>query len=319
VRTGVPFGAAPGVGERGRCGCGVVVSGVGHGRREAPPAPEPLPAPVIDSHTHLDACGCETAAEVSAAMDRAAAVGVVAAVTIADDLPSARWAVRAAHWDDRVVAAVALHPTRTAAVTEDDHAEIERLAADPRVVAVGETGLDYHWDHSPPAAQQESFRRHIDLAKRLGKPLVIHDRDAHDDVLRILREEGAPADVVFHCFSGDAAMARECADAGYRMSFAGPVTFRNSRALQEAAAQVPDDLLLVETDAPFLTPHPHRGRANEPYCLPWTVRGLAALRNVSDAWLASVARRNAERLFRLGELQVVAQGDPPGADGARSA
>jgi TatD DNase family protein len=235
-------------------------------------------------------------------MDRAAAVGVTRAVTVADDLPSARWVVQAANWDARVAAAVALHPTRTADLSEADYAEIERLATDPRVVAVGETGLDYYWDYSPPERQQPAFRWHIDLAKRLGKPLMIHDRDAHADVLRILREEGPPDAVVFHCFSGDAAMARECADAGYVLSFAGPVTFKNARPLQEAARLVPEDRLLVETDAPFLTPHPHRGRPNEPYCLPWTVRGLAALRGVDDERLATSAGRNAERVFRLDEL-----------------
>ncbi len=294
------------------------MSGAG-GRREAPAPPEPLPVPTVDAHTHLDACGCETAADVTAAMDRAAAVNVTRAITIADDLPSARWAVRAAHWDARVAAAVALHPTRTAAVTGAELAEVERLAADPRVVAVGETGLDYHWDHSPPDAQQAAFRWHIDLAKRLGKPLMIHDRDAHDDVLRILREEGAPGSVVFHCFSGDAAMARECVDAGYVLSFAGPVTFRNARALQEAAVVVPGEQLLVETDAPFLTPHPHRGRANEPFCLPWTVRALAALRGVTDERLATDAERNAERVFRLDELPPVPAPDAAGAADARSA
>jgi hydrolase, TatD family len=252
-------------------------------------------------------------------MDRASAVGVTRAVTIADDLAAARWAVQAAHWDDRVVAAVALHPTRTAAVTEDEFAEIERLAADPRVVAVGETGLDHYWDYSPHEAQELWFRRHIDLAKRIGKPLMIHDRDAHDDVLRVLREEGPPETVIFHCFSGDAAMARECADAGYVLSFAGPVTFKNSRALHEAAVVVPEEQLLVETDAPFLTPHPHRGRANEPYCLPWTVRGIAALRGVSDERLAESAGRNAERVFRLAELPPVVSPATPGAEDARSA
>jgi TatD DNase family protein len=290
-----------------------------HGRREAPPPPEPLGASTVDSHTHLDACGCVSAADVRAALDRAAAVGVTRVVTVADDLPSARWVVQAAHWDDRVVAAVALHPTRTAALTADDHAEIERLAGDARVVAVGETGLDYYWDHAPPEAQQAAFRWHIDLAKRLGKPLMIHDRDAHDDVLRILREEGPPDTVVFHCFSGDAAMARECADAGYVLSFAGPVTFRNARALQEAAVVVPEDQLLVETDAPFLTPHPHRGRANEPYCLPWTVRGLADLRGVSDERLADCAGRNAERVFRLGEPPPAVEAPASGAGRVRSA
>lgn len=286
--------------------------------RGAPAPPEPLPAPTVDAHTHLDACGCETAADVVAAMDRAQAVGVTRAVTVADDLASARWAVQAAHWDDRVVAAVALHPTRTAALTEDDHAEIERLARDPRVVAVGETGLDYYWDYSPPGAQQASFRRHIDLAKRIGKPLMIHDRDAHDDVLRILDEEGAPPTVVLHCFSGDAELARRCVDAGYVLSFAGPVTFRNATALRAAAAVVPRDQLLVETDAPFLTPHPHRGRANEPYCLPWTVRALATLRGVSDERLATSVGDNAERVFRLTELPPVASIIPTSAEYGRS-
>jgi TatD DNase family protein len=295
-----------------------------YGRRSRPEPPQPLPAPTVDAHTHLDACGCVDAADVLAVMDRAAAVGVTRAVTVADDLASAHWVVRAAHWDERVAAAVALHPTRTAAVTEDEHAEIERLAADPRVVAVGETGLDYYWtrhdpDGSPPEAQQRSFRRHIDLAKRLGKPLMIHDREAHDDVLRILREEGAPETVIFHCFSGDAAMAELCVDAGYVLSFAGPVTFRNAAELRAAARLVPAEQLLVETDAPFLTPHPHRGRANEPYCLPWTVRSLAELRGVPVERLASDVDRTAERVFRLAELPPVGPAATPGEPGARSA
>ena len=288
-------------------------------RRPAPEAPSPLGVETVDSHTHLDACGFDTRDAVVAAMDRAAAVGVTRAVTIADDLEGARAAVRAAHWDERVAAAVALHPTRTAAVADAERAEIEALARDPRVVAVGETGLDHYWDHSPHDAQEREFRWHIDLAKRLGKPLMIHDRDAHADVLRVLREEGPPATVVFHCFSGDAAMARECAGAGYVLSFAGPVTFRNNRDLHEAAALVPEDGFLVETDAPFLTPHPHRGRANEPYCLPWTVRGLAALRGVSADRVADAARRTAERVFGLADLPPVAPPDPFGRADARSA
>lgn len=284
-------------------------------RRETPEAPEPLGAPTVDAHTHLESCGADTPETVAAAMDRAEAVGVIGAVTVADDLPAARAAVAAAHWDPRVTAAVALHPTRTAAVSADEFAEIERLAADPRVVAVGETGLDYYWDYSPPEAQQAAFRWHIDLAKRLGKPLMIHDRDAHADVLRILREEGAPETVIFHCFSGDAAMARECADAGYVLSFAGTVTFRNAKDLREAAVVPPEDLLLVETDAPFLTPHPHRGKGNEPFCLPWTVRGLAALRDTDPDTLAAVTLRNARRAY--GDL--VPGVTSPDGTGSRSA
>ena len=169
----------------------------------------------VDAHTHLDACGATTPELLAAAWTGPPRWGWTRAVTVADDLASARWVVDAATWDDRVVAAVALHPTRTAAVTDRrDLAEIERLAAQPRVVAVGETGLDYYWDFSPPEAQQRAFRWHIGLAKRLGKPLMIHDREAHADILRILREEGAPPVVVFHCFSGDAGMARDASTRG---------------------------------------------------------------------------------------------------------
>ncbi|WP_425484927.1 TatD family hydrolase [Amycolatopsis anabasis] len=266
---------------------------------ELPPVPEALPEPVVDAHTHLDACGAVTAADVSAMADRAEAAGVTRVITVADDLAAARWAAEASTWDPRVFAAVAIHPTRTKDFGEPERSEVERLARGDRVVAVGETGLDYYWDYSPADAQQEAFRWHIDLAKRLGKALMIHDRDAHEDVLRILDEEGAPDDVVFHCFSGDAEIARRCVDSGYVLSFAGTVTFRNARALREAAKLVPADQFLVETDAPFLTPHPFRGRPNEPYCTAYTVRNLAELREESVAEIASAARRTAERVFRL--------------------
>jgi TatD DNase family protein len=271
-------------------------------RGELPPAPEPLPAPVVDAHTHLDACGAKTAEDVTAMVDRAAAVGVARVVTVADDLPSARWAAQAATWDPRVFAAVALHPTRTSSFTDADRAELTELAGQPRVVAVGETGLDYYWDYAPVAAQQEAFRWHVDLAKRVGKPLMIHDRDAHADVLRILAEEGAPETVVFHCFSGDAEVARQCLDAGYVLSFAGTVTFRNAAALREAALLAPLDQVLVETDAPFLTPHPFRGRPNEPFCAAYTVRGLADLRGLDVTHVADAVRTTADRVFRLREV-----------------
>jgi TatD DNase family protein len=267
--------------------------------RELPPLPEPLPAPVVDAHTHLDACGATTAAQVAGALDRAESVGVARAVTVADDLAAAQWAAEAANWDGRLFAAVAIHPTRTSTFGPAEQAEIERLAAQPRVVAVGETGLDYYWDYSPPEAQQEAFRWHIALAKRIGKPLMIHDRDAHDDVLRILAEEGAPDTVIFHCFSGDEDVARRCIDAGYVLSFAGPVTFRNAHALRHVAQFVPPDLLLVETDAPFLTPHPFRGRPNEPYCVAYTVRNLAELRGQDVEEVANSISDTAERVFRF--------------------
>jgi TatD DNase family protein len=247
--------------------------------RGKPPAPEPL-TPLVDAHTHLDACGATDAASVKAIVDRAAAVGVQAVVTIADDLESARWVTEAAEWDSRVYAAVALHPTRANALTEEAKTVIERLAEHPRVVAIGETGLDMYWPGrlegcADPAEQREAFAWHIDLAKRTGKPLMIHNREADSEVLDVLRAEGAPETVIFHCFSSDAAMARTCVASGWLLSLAGTVSFKNANALREAAALIPPGQLLVETDAPFLTPHPYRGAPNEPYCLPYTVRALA--------------------------------------------
>ncbi|MCP3798762.1 TatD family hydrolase [Allokutzneria sp. A3M-2-11 16] len=274
----------------------------GERKGQRPPLPEPLPAPAVDSHTHLDACGCVTAEDVATVMDRANSVGVARAITVADDLAAARWAAEAATWDERVFAAVAIHPTRTSTFTDADRAELEKLAGQPKVVAIGETGLDYYWDYSPHDAQAESFRWHIDLAKRVGKPLMIHDRDAHEDILRVLGEEGAPETVVFHCFSGDADFARRCLDAGYVLSFAGAVTFRNAKALREAALLVPAEQLLVETDAPFLTPHPFRGRPNEPYCVAYTLRDLAELRGGDLAELAAATTATAERVFRFQEV-----------------
>ncbi|GAA5123896.1 TatD family hydrolase [Haloechinothrix salitolerans] len=268
-------------------------------RRERPPVPERLPMPIVDAHTHLDACGAETADDVVVMLDRAEAAGVTRVVTVADDIAAARWAADAATWDERLYAAVAIHPTRTEDFDDTVRAEVERLVTDERVVAVGETGLDYYWDFSTPESQQAAFRWHIDLAKRVGKPLMIHDRDAHEDVLRILDEEGAPDRVIFHCFSGDADVARRCVEAGYVLSFAGPVTFRNARPLREAATLVPRDQLLVETDAPFLTPHPYRGRPNEPYCAAYTLRDLAELRGDDVSSLAAAVNATAERIFSL--------------------
>jgi len=267
---------------------------------ELPPIPERLPAPgALDAHTHLDACGATDPAGVRAMLDRAGQAGIGRVITVADDLTSARWVVQAATWDDRVFAAVALHPTRTGKFTDHDRSTLKALATHPRVVAVGETGLDYYWDYSTPDDQRAAFRWHIGLAKQVGKPLMIHDRDAHDDVLSILEEEGPPETVVFHSYSGDPAMTQRCVAAGYVLSFSGTVTFRNAPALRESAALVPDGQLLVETDAPFLTPHPFRGRPNEPYCAAYTVRVLAQLRGVSDTEFCKVLRDTAERVFGL--------------------
>jgi TatD DNase family protein len=271
--------------------------------RPAPPPPPPL-APLVDAHTHLDACGARTAEDVRAILDRAQAVGVQAAVTIADDLDSARWVARASGWDDRLYAAVALHPTRAEALDDAARAELEQLASHPRVVAIGETGMDLYWPGkldgcAPPAVQREAFAWHIDLAKRTGKPLMIHNRDADADVLDVLRAEGAPDTVIFHCFSSGPQMARACLDAGWVLSLSGTVSFRNARELREAAGLIPPGQLLVETDAPFLTPHPFRGAPNEPYCLPYTVRALAEVVGRPAEDLAGETADTARRVYRL--------------------
>jgi TatD DNase family protein len=263
-----------------------------------------LTVPVFDAHTHLDAMAQRAGftpsdAFVANAMREAREVGVVRAITVGDTVASSQWCVAAANAHPDVYATVAVHPTEVDGMTDDDYAELERLARDPRVVAVGETGLDYYWDRTEPADQQEHFRRHIDLAKRVGKPLMIHDRDAHADVLRILQEEGAPEQVVFHAFSGDVAMARECVDAGYVLSFPGVITFKNAPVLREAAAAVPIESLLVETDAPFLTPHPFRGRPNAPRLLPLTVRGLAAVAGLDVEALCAAVTVTGTRVFGL--------------------
>jgi TatD DNase family protein len=272
----------------------------GSGRTgEPPPPPDPLATPALDSHCHLDLMDVD----VPAAVEQAHSAGIARIVTVGIDLPTSQWQVDTAAAYDDVYAAVAIHPNEapklgdTAAV-EAAWEGIARLATHPKVVAVGETGLDrFRTAADGWAAQEESFRRHIAIAKDAGKALVIHDRDAHDEVIRVLDDEGAPDRVVFHCFSGDADFARRCADAGYVMSFAGNVTFANAEPLREAVAVAPLDLLLVETDAPFLTPMPYRGRPNAPYLVPLTVRAIAAVRGVEEGEIASAVTRTAARVF----------------------
>ncbi|WP_148590310.1 TatD family hydrolase [Streptomyces sp. WAC01526] len=290
-----------------------------------PPLPEPLRVAVADSHTHLDM----QESTVEEALTKAASVGVTTVVQVGCDLAGSRWAAETAAAHDSVHATVALHPNEAPRIVLGDPggtsqppragggwsrqgarepggdsaldaalAEIDKLAALPQVRGVGETGLDYfRTGPDGMAAQEASFRAHIEIAKRHGKALVIHDREAHDDVLRILREEGAPDRVVFHCYSGDAEMAKICAAAGYFMSFAGNVTFKNAQPLRDALAVAPPELVLVETDAPFLTPAPYRGRANAPYLIPVTLRAMAEVTAMTEDALATAVAANTARAF----------------------
>ncbi|GAA0484133.1 TatD family hydrolase [Streptomyces olivaceiscleroticus] len=280
-----------------------------------PPLPEPLGVSVADSHTHLDM----QTGTVEEALTKAAAVGVTTVVQVGCDVNGSRWAAETAAAYDAVHAAVALHPNEAPRIVLGDPdgwsrqgarepggdaaldealAEIDALAALPHVLGVGETGLD-HFRTGPEgmAAQERSFRAHIEIAKRHGKALVIHDREAHDDVLRVLREEGAPERTVFHCYSGDAEMAKVCAEAGYFMSFAGNVTFKNAQPLRDALAVAPPELVLVETDAPFLTPAPYRGRPNAPYLIPVTLRAMAEVKGMDEEALATAVAANTARAF----------------------
>jgi len=240
---------------------------------------------------------------VEDALAAAAAVGVPRIVQIGCDLPSARWTVDLVERQAALVGGVAIHPNEApilaaAGAIEDAWAEIDALAAHPRIRVIGETGLDYFRTAAAGRdIQQESFRRHIAMAKRHRKALQIHDRDAHDDVLRILAEEGAPEHTVFHCFSGDADMARTCVERGYVLSFAGTVTFKNAQPLRAALAATPPEHLLVETDAPFLTPTPYRGRPNASYLVPLTVRLMAQVKGVGEDELASAIATTTQKVY----------------------
>ncbi|MET7328533.1 TatD family hydrolase [Nonomuraea sp. NPDC005650] len=277
-----------------------------------PAAPEPLSAPVFDSHCHLDimvgnrqaSSGDPVAqaaqaseASVRSILEDSRAVGVTRLVTIGYDLRSSRWNAEVAAEQEGVYAGVAIHPNEAHEATSEVLAEIESLAGRPDVRAVGETGLDYFRDWASKEDQHASFRAHIEIAKRTGKALVIHDRDAHDDVLRVLAEEGAPDKVVFHSFSGDAEMAKKCVDAGYFMSFSGPVTYKNAAYLREAAETAPQELMLVETDAPYLPPVPHRGKPNAPYLIPITLRCLAEVKGIHPDQLCEAISTNGVTVF----------------------
>lgn len=267
-----------------------------------PELPEPLPAPVVDSHCHLDVTEAVSGLSPAEALERARRVGVTRIVQIGCDVRGSRWAVSAAEQWPNVIAGVAIHPNDAARLGSElasELAAIERLAGNPRVRAVGETGLDFYRtrDVAGHAAQRDSFAAHIAFAKAEDKTLVIHDRDAHAEILAMLDTEGAPGRVVMHCFSGDADFARDCLDRGAYLSFAGTATFKNNDALRSALVVTPLDRLLTETDAPYLTPMPHRGRPNASYLIPHTARFLAQARGVELATLCRALNDNAVAAF----------------------
>lgn len=271
--------------------------------RPRAPSPEPLPVPTVDSHAHLEIVtdAAFDSQEVADVIAEARSVNVDRIVQVGYSAEQSQWCVQAAEkWNTSILAAVALHPNE-APVVQDLDADlkiIEQLAAHPRVRAIGETGLDYF--RTPPELrkrQQESFKWHIELAKKRKKALVIHDRDSHEDVLSVLLEVGAPENTVFHCFSGDVAMAKTCIERGYILSFAGTLTFKNAPELRAAVKLVPHDQLLVETDSPFLSPSPHRGAGNSPAQIATIVRAMAIERNQDLAQLATNLSNNAERIF----------------------
>jgi TatD DNase family protein len=268
-----------------------------------PPLPAPLAVPVIDNHTHFDFRDGAVLVPIGEALDAAQAAGVRGAVQVGTDLESSRFTAAVVEQDPRLLGAVALHPNDAPLLAEggtldDALSEIEQLATGGRIRALGETGLDYfRTGQEGRGSQLTSFRAHIDIAKRLGKALQIHDREAHDDVVATLLSDGAPERVVLHCFSGDAALARTCNEQGWFMSFAGTVTFKNAANLREALLVADPGLVLVETDAPFLTPHPHRGRPNASYVMPNTVRAMAEVVGSDVDALCSRLTANTEAVY----------------------
>ena len=271
--------------------------------RQPAPLPKPLPGATVDAHAHLEIVtdAAPDSPEVLKVLDDAKSVGVDRIVQVGYSAEQSKWCAELARlYPGRVLAAVALHPNEAPVVAdlEADLKIIEELANQPRVRAIGETGLDYF--RTPPELrkrQQDSFKWHIELAKKTNKALVIHDRDSHEDVLSILLEVGAPDKTVFHCFSGDVDMAKTCIERGYILSFAGTLTFKNAPALREAVKLVPYEQLLVETDSPFLAPTPHRGALNTPAQIANIVRAMAEERNESVGVLAGELSKNAERIF----------------------
>ncbi|MSO25373.1 MAG: TatD family deoxyribonuclease [Candidatus Nanopelagicaceae bacterium] len=271
--------------------------------RKPAPLPDPLKSKTVDSHAHLELIHNSTADSplIKQVLADSASVGIDRVVQVGYSAEQSIWSVKCAEsFVGQVLAAVALHPNEAPVVEdlEKDLQVIKDLATHPRVRAIGETGLDFY--RTPPELrdkQKYSFKQHIKIAKEHKKALVIHDRDSHREVLDTLQEEGAPLNSIFHCFSGDVAMAKECIANNYILSFAGTVTFKNAQQLRDALVLVPIEQLLVETDSPFLAPMPNRGALNTPAQIPQTLRVMADLRGVSADYLAGAISENAERIF----------------------
>ena len=254
--------------------------------------------PYVDTHCHLDHHRERSVAEQ---VERARAAGVATMITVGTDLATSTQAVSTAKRFEDVHAVVGIHPNDAIEATPQVLDLIARLAEEPEVVGIGETGLDSYRDHTTPGQQEASFRAHIDLARELDRTLVIHCREAWADCLAILEDQGPPPRVVMHCFSGDAEVVRRCSQAGWYQSYAGNVTFTNAADLREVAALTPLELLLTETDSPFLTPHPHRGRPNDPSYVPYTLRTLAAVQGRSVDEVQQAVLANTRRAFALPE------------------
>ena len=265
-----------------------------------PEVPAPLEVGTYDNHTHLEIADGENPVTLEQHLDLMKQANMLGAVQVGVTLESSIWSAQTAAKEPMLLAAVALHPNEAPVVDdlEKDLKIIEELASNPRVRAIGETGLDFfRTEAALQEKQRYSFKRHIKMAKDHNKALVIHDRDSHQAVLDLLAEEGAPSNTIFHCFSGDVAMAKECIANKYYLSFAGTVTFKNAPELRQAAALVPLDQILVETDSPFLSPMPNRGSLNTPAQIPNTLRVLADVRGESVEYLAAAISENAERIF----------------------
>lgn len=269
-----------------------------------PPLPEPLEVATYDNHTHFDIAFGDEALSTEQQLDKAGSVGIKGVVQVGVTLATSKWSADLAAKDFRVLAAVAIHPNEapsfeTLPKLNEAIAEIAELAKQPRVRAIGETGLDFYRTEGDDslALQQHSFEEHIRIAKENDLALMIHDRDAHEEVVATLKRVGAPARVVFHCYSGDVDLAQICIDNGWYMSFAGNITIKRNEHLRNSLALAPKELILVETDAPFLTPEPFRGRPNASYLVPITVRKMAEVRGVGANELSAQLAINTENVY----------------------